>query len=195
MRYIFLDVDGVLNSHSTKTRYDNCYAYLEDSNFAVLKTIMEMFNDKYGEENVQIILSSSWRTRFDIRGRKFESDSLRDSLDRVLERFGLKIEDQTPFINTQGRGIEIATYLALHSDNLDGYLVLDDCDYDDMKKYYCSRHWVQTSYYANRGGLQPYHVKKAIAAMEKPIKEDEWQMLKDLKAKSLEDKQFEDRDL
>lgn len=170
MRYVFLDVDGVLNHESTK-RDVKGLASIDLENLAVFAHLMEKFYEKYGKENVRIILSSSWRC-----GENKKYDAFRSFLDDHLLLAGLHVYEETPMITEyKGRGIEIATYLSKHLDDLEGYLVLDDYYYCDFKQCYCTRHWLRTSYYdkSSKGGLQERHIKKALEFMDTPIKEDE----------------------
>ena len=125
---------------------------------------------KYGRENVRLILSSSWRADYDCHGNY--NDSFQKYLERELLVYGITLDGVTPHL--AGRAFEIVSYLADYKGKLDGYVLFDDQDYGDMKTYLCSKHWVQTAYQPKnppngKGGLQPYHIKHVLAMLEKPI--------------------------
>lgn len=184
MRYVFLDVDGVLNSKHTKEGM-NQIAVLDVKNLKAFKQIMNAFYEKYGRENVKIILSSSWRAGttgyIDRFGNYHINDKERRFLDNTLKVFDLYIDDETP--EDIGRGKEISMYLAGHLDDLEGYVVFDDYLFSDFKQFYITRHLVKTSYYNMNGGLLDKHMKYANRMMEKALKDDEIRLLKGKKNK------------
>lgn len=52
MKYLFLDIDGVLNDHS---QYSNGYSGIQQDKVLLLNKILDSFEDLY------IIISSAWR--------------------------------------------------------------------------------------------------------------------------------------
>ena len=116
MKYLFLDIDGVMNSaadwFSTKL--------ISDKPFELLKKIID-------ETGAKIILSSSWRAGYE-RGTC-------DLLKQRLAEYGLFIEDVTP--QSGRRGKEIQEWLTAHDydENVDTFVILDDEDFDILAIY------------------------------------------------------------
>ena len=174
MRYVFLDVDGVLNCRYTKNEPGkgcvNMSAAFGCENTRILQTILERFYEKYGKDQIKLVLSSSWRV-----GKDRYEYSMRSTLDEYLNQEGIYIDDEIPYLPYEySRGAEIVAYLST-CDDVEGYIVLDDDQFDDFYKYRITRHLVRTSYepQSGAGGLQKRHIKAAMRMMEKPVKEDE----------------------
>ena len=116
MKYLFLDVDGVMNSaadrFSTKL--------ISDRPFELLKKIID-------ETGAKIILSSSWRAGYE--------HGTCDLLKQRLAEYGLYIEDVTP--QSGRRGKEIQEWLMAHDydENVDTFAILDDEDFDILAIY------------------------------------------------------------
>lgn len=141
MKYIFLDVDGVLNSEQDGFSVD-----LEtDRPFQLLKNIVDTTGAK-------IILSSSWR----IGLRNGRNNVL---IERLAE-FGLTIEDMTPENREYwSRGQEIRGWLVAHDYDkvADQFVILDDETFD-IRELYGSQ-LVQTD---SRYGLTTRDAKKCL---------------------------------
>ena len=134
--YIFLDIDGVLNSFQyleycykrhhkpmsmNHTPFDpNCL-----ENLMILVQTIER-NDCI----VQIILSSTWR----LSNIDYEIVNAR------LAEYGLRLEGKTPRIEQQ-RGLEIKEFLK--DKNYLNYIILDDESFDILQ--YHSSHLVTTN--------------------------------------------------
>ena len=119
-KYLFLDIDGVLNT------LKNLEKQIEDNNGVPLPNMDEIFCP-IGLQNLkrivdvtecQIVLSSTWR--ISARGRNKVSDNLR--------KVGLELHGTTLYLNTE-RWIEIETYLKRFS-HYTGFVILDDEDFD-----------------------------------------------------------------
>ena len=177
MRYIFLDVDGVLNHAATKARI-NGYRSVDHANVETLKLLIDLFGLEFGKENIKLVLSSSWRYNQDLDGNFLADNEFRKELDRVLSEFDLRIDDETPILSAVERGKEIACYLSDKTASCEGYLVLDDVAFPDFPKYKISRHFVQTSF--ENQGLEFRHFDRALVAMEKPLAEDEIRILRSM---------------
>jgi hypothetical protein len=177
MILVFLDVDGVLNSEYTTRKDERNFiqglAALDHKNVSAFKKFIAMLKSKYGQENVKIILSSSWRLNVSLAmtGRP---DGFRDMLDEYLERYGLKIDGETEYMPGEGavRGKEIAEYVK-NNPGVDAYVVIDDYIYDDFREYGIFRHLVQTSYESRSGkaGFQDKHTGYALKLLEEQMKE------------------------
>ena len=121
MRYIFLDVDGVLNHAATKARI-NGYRSVDHANVETLKLMTDLFGMEFGKENIKLVLSSSWRYNQDLDGNFLADNEFRKELDRVLSEFDLRIDDETPILSAVERGKEIACYLSDKAAACEGYL-------------------------------------------------------------------------
>lgn len=147
MKIIFLDIDGVLNSEEwLYKRNDN--ETINPEQVKLLKEIM----DKTGAE---IVLSSTWRK---LSGRH----PLYTYLVESLKKFGLEIKSHTPSIGGD-RSKEIKKWIDKHEINGKiKFVILDDFTIFSYQMYGLSDYLVQTSYYGENGGLQRWHVEKAV---------------------------------
>lgn len=102
MKILFLDVDGVLNSHKTGGRY------------ALKRACLKRLEKIVKETGCEIILSSSWRQ---------DAYALK-RLKRVLAYRGIKIKDVTPILYREVRGEEIRHKLVEYEPTK--YAILDD---------------------------------------------------------------------
>lgn len=118
---VFLDVDGVLNSHRTVQKTPDGYKGIDDSRVEILaKTIEKMGGG-------DIVLSSDWK----------ELDPTDDDylyLEKKLEKYGLEISSHTKD-QLYDRGAGILAYLREHPE-IEEYVILDDCrfDFENEKK-------------------------------------------------------------
>lgn len=121
MKVLFLDVDGVLNMHTSGGRYA-----LNRKRLQLLQNIIE-------ETGAVIVLSSTWR-----------GDNLAlKKLSRNLQYRGLKIHDMTPKFNDKDRhfrGDEIQDWLDRHPEITSYVIVDDDSDMLDSQL----RNFIQT---------------------------------------------------
>ena len=112
-KFIFLDIDGVLNN----TSYHESESDLSYPLSAFCKDNVKAFNDLMKDiPEIKVIISSSWRTDF--------------NLQNIFDRIGLnvKIFGITPFISDD-RSAEIKEYLKDKKDY--SYCIIDDIDYFD----------------------------------------------------------------
>lgn len=111
MRYIFLDIDGVLATEECSFKPEHeLYAYPFN------KDCVRIFNEILLETDAQIILSSDWRLMFhDL-----------ETLDLVFKHNGIikSPVDITP--NLSNRSLEIETYIK--ENNIKSFVILDDMD-------------------------------------------------------------------
>lgn len=112
--FIFLDIDGVLN---TSDQWKRMYQLDEKcvSRFA------EYAKALHGD--VRIILSSSWKNGFDPAGN--HTPQIRQLLDQ-LSPYGLSILGKTDNIDEADRGREIGEYIASHNLKKANCIVIDD---------------------------------------------------------------------
>lgn len=118
---VFLDVDGVLNSHKTVQKTPDGYKGIDNSRVEILAKVMQ----KMGGGD--IVLSSDWKDL-----EPMDDDYL--YLVEKLEKYGLKITNHTED-KLYDRGAGILAYLLNHPE-IKEYIILDDCkfDFEDYKR-------------------------------------------------------------
>lgn len=155
VKVLFLDVDGVLNCHSTK---DACGRYIgiDDKKVVLLKEIVD-------STGAIIVLISTWKRCWTNEPRlKPNQDELASYLDEKLLKQGLVAIDKTIDGNSHRRGKGILRYIELQKEkgiNVNKYVILDDEMFDYLETK-MTKHLLQTSFYQN--GLEKKHVRKAI---------------------------------
>ena len=162
-KIIFLDIDGVLNSHTTK---DTCgfYIGIEDRKVKLLRDIVDATDAK-------IVLSSTWRIGLNNQGHRLENNM--PYLKNKLAKFGLDIYGYTPEvgIHRDCRGQEINLWLKAHEQEVDQWVVLDDEWFPDFSTYGIYPHWVRTAFYGD--GLTIDDVEDAIRVLNGELLEGE----------------------
>lgn len=151
MNLIFLDVDGVLNSHrKLKEVYDithkphSGYKYpFDEKSLKNLKRLVE-------ETDSKLVITSVWR----------KDEEGRDTLVNALKEYELDqyIIGYTPILNKR-RGIEIQAYLE-QLDYIPNFIILDDNS--DMEELI--NHLVKTNI---KVGLTESNVEEAIIKLTK----------------------------
>ena len=163
MKYIFTDIDGVLNNANSREE-KNTPCCIDGDNLHVFAEFVRWCHEKFGEDNVRIVLTASWRKS------GLKDECARKVLDEYIEnQEGLKIDDETEH-GADGRGLEIIRYLNKKND-CTGYVVLDDVLYTDFKPLRITSHLVQTADEPQngRGGLRDRHLKRAKEIIERAI--------------------------
>lgn len=159
MNIIFLDVDGVLNCHSTKDRCGR-YIGIDDEKVILLKELID-------KTNAVVVLVSSWKEYWYKEKRlKRAQNKSANYLDEKLKKQGITIFDKTEDSNCFFRGEGVVSYLEKLSKKgivVNNFIILDDevWDYKEMK---LTPNFVQTSFYQN--GLEKKHIKKAIIKLK-----------------------------
>lgn len=148
-KVIFLDVDGVLNCQTTKASVGP-WIGIDSKKVKLLKQIVD-------ETGARIVLSSSWKSGW-FKGDKAAQDREARYLDSKLRREGLHIMDKT-FDKGLNRGVGITNYVEDHS--VDRFVILDDEDFDYEECGIIDK-LVQTTFYADDGGLGEEHVSRAV---------------------------------
>lgn len=147
-RVVFLDIDGVLNSHvylSSDARprdvpYEGNEHYMLDP-AAVLR-----LNRVIEATGAQVVISSSWRHGWTI-----------ERLREILKDRGFvgEIIDITPDVLEGCRGDEIAQWLDEHP-GIEKFIAIDD---DRDESFIMTHHLIHTSFYR---GFQDEHADEAI---------------------------------
>lgn len=161
MKFIFLDIDGVLNCESTKERFHG-YIGVEQSKISILKEIVEATDAK-------IVLSSTWRLDmlWHKQGRNVKLDTYNYLVDELAKQ-GITIFDITPSHKDYWRGREIQEWLDTTTEEIDGYVVIDDDTYDIAEEH--KGHLLTTSW---KYGLKPNAAKMAINMLNKKVKKQD----------------------
>lgn len=151
MRIIFLDIDGVLNCQSSKSRCTGLLGIDKDK-VRKLRAIVE-------KTGARIILCSSWKDTWE-KTDKDNQHILGNYLDRKLKRENLFIFDKT-LDNGSNRGSGIKDWIFKNT-NIESWIVIDDEIFNDYHKCDVLKHLVKTDFYVNNGGIQDIHVREAI---------------------------------
>ena len=160
LNLIFLDIDGVLNSKTTK---EKCGPYrgIEDSKVSLLKALID-------ETKAKIVLISSWKEWwFKKKESKGKQDDLANYLDNCLSKSGLEVWSKVNDEFALGRGDSIIQFISSLKRNnigINNYVIFDDeaFDYKQTKQ---TKHLVQTSF--ENGGLLSKHIEQAKAILNR----------------------------
>ena len=153
-KFIFLDIDGVLNC-STTTQYIHLFVGIDPQKCQILKQIVDLTGGK-------IILCSSWKSEWDRDPEKCTEYGT--YLQQNFDDAGLVIHDITKDAG-RDRGRGILRYLYAHP--CDGFIVLDDEFFADYKQCNIVPHWLHT--YDGDGGLLERHIELACQLMKVPV--------------------------
>jgi hypothetical protein len=158
MKIIFLDVDGVLNTTSTKEMFEE-YTFVEDEKVQLLKQLVTRTGAK-------IVLSSSWRYGWwaekIINPTSSDLSSIRlfEALKKKLSEYGLELLDHTD--ETSTRGQEIAWWLeSWDGEPIESFVILDDMHLSWLLPH--TSHVVSTSI---SEGLTQSHVDRAVNVLK-----------------------------
>ena len=143
MKYIFLDIDGVLNCGT------GVYSFLHKDKVELLTKIVK-------ETNARIILISSWKDEW-FKDETGLNGAHAKILNNVFAEFGIEISDKTNDNNSWKRGKGIVDYLNNHP--AESWIVLDDDIFPDYKECGCIEHLIKTGF---NTGLTENLCKKAI---------------------------------
>lgn len=173
--YIFLDIDGVLNSEHTLDK--SCENMDQKMASIISDQLVKNLNYLVEKTDAKIILSSSWRTYF--------GDNINDPrnifamfLIHSLNKYNLKLHDMTPYPkgpHSSERGLEIKTYV--EQNNITDYVVIDDEEFSDFKTHLDMSRFIQTNFgdettTIENEGLNIKVAKKAIEILNKGQKND-----------------------
>ncbi|TLG72731.1 HAD domain-containing protein [Culicoidibacter larvae] len=126
MRILFLDVDGVLNSHDYLGRSEalaegDPYKYIERDKLAILQELV------YGYD-FKVVLHSTWKNLFD--ERLVPVNKLGKALLQALADFDIVLFDKTLTVDYE-RQLEIVAWLKAHATlPIENYIIIDDAKID-----------------------------------------------------------------
>lgn len=166
-KIVFLDVDGVLNSHEIAAEHYHRTGEMGFGGFFAEDDTATHNNVIWGQAQVDrlrkivettqaaIVISSTWRLNF--------------SLAKFKEMFAVYGWPDAPVIDKTDSAFvdrcdEIAAWLSRHHEKVTGFVVIDD-DKDAWRPME-SCHFVRTKI---RNGLQDNHVEAAIHALGLPV--------------------------
>ena len=159
LKIIFLDIDGVLNDRQSKSRCRGFIGIDDDK----VKRLWEIVT----ATNAKIVLCSSWKSGWELQDKDSQNE-LANYLDRKLKREGLFLIDKTKDSGSD-RGNGIIKWL--ETKNVSSWIVLDDEIFSDYEECGIIPYLIKTSFYCERGGLQPEHVDKAIQLLRGVVNE------------------------
>lgn len=153
MKILFLDIDGVLNSHNFFVAE---VAAKRESEYAIRHRMdlqcIERLNEVCRRTACKVVLSSTWRKPIAMGlGNTF----------RIMRHFGFRyrLDDMTPLLG-ESRGSEISTWLSLYAPDDYTFAVVDDCERDQMAGVL--HRFVQTN---QQVGLQDADVERLITLL------------------------------
>jgi hypothetical protein len=111
VKVLFLDIDGVLNSHRTAYAFGGFPFDVAKHRSRFDEVAIALVRNICKAAGAQIVLSSSWRN-----DKHWE---------RIGPGLGLEIVDRTPNHHQRPRGEEIAAWLSSHPE-VECYAILDD---------------------------------------------------------------------
>lgn len=160
MKHLFLDIDGVLNSSvyfrsdyykQTTAGISNAEVMLIAHHHHLDPQTIELLNDLIDRSGAQVILSSTWRLRYDPQEmtKMMQGRGFKHQIAAYTPAIREKMSSQAP------RGKEISSFLNDLPEQSEQFVILDDRD--DMLSL--KKHLVQTNVQC---GLTTQDVTKAL---------------------------------
>lgn len=144
-RFLFLDVDGVLNNRHTRTRTGEGWCFVDDFLVRRVREIVDA-------TGALIVLSSTWRDEWNRENESLNGPDFNE-LRAKFQEFGMDFFDRTGAWQTRGRGWEILEWL--NGRDVDSFVILDD--WDDMGPISDHLVWTNPTY-----GLTEEQVQEVI---------------------------------
>ena len=169
-KYIFLDIDGVLNSEHTLN--ESCENMDQKLTSIISDQLVKNLSYLVEKTDAKIILSSSWRVYFN-NNIKNPNNIFAMVLLASLNKYNLKLHDMTPYPKgpfSSERGLEIKTYI--DKNNIEKYVVIDDEEFSDFTTHLDMSRFIQTNFgdettTIENEGLNIKLAKKAIEILNK----------------------------
>lgn len=175
-KYIFLDIDGVLNSEHTSN--ESCENMDQKMASIISDQLVKNLSYLVEKTDAKIILSSSWRIYFNENTKK-SNNLFALILLASLDKHNLELHDMIPFVKGQfssERGLEIKTYIDKH--NIEDYVVIDDEEFSDFSTHLDMSRFIQTTFgdentSVEEEGLNKKVAKKAIEILNRKEKRND----------------------
>lgn len=154
MNYIFLDIDGVLNSQKyiLKTNKKKNTPRIEHHfDQRAIKRLSKICK----KNHAQIVLSSSWRCGFDDKMEPNQEDVYSSKLNEYFKKYNIRIIGRTT-LEHMDRGAQINKYIREHLRYADNYLVIDD-EIKDIVVYIAKDKVIKTNF---KTGLLHKHIRQ-----------------------------------
>ena len=174
MNVIFLDVDGVLNSTTTKEKICG-FNGIEDEKVSLLKQLRDYMNG-------EIVLISSWKEGWPKEGEKIDRRlkiaRLGKYLVEKLKKYDMEIYDKTEEGEWYLRHAGIHEWLKSHP-GVRNFVILDDENFR-YEKAGLGSYFIKTSFYDSerlfsyRDGLEEEHIKQAMLLYDLRILRNRW---------------------
>lgn len=165
MNIVFLDVDGVLNCDTTKEKVAD---YTGTRYIGVDDDLVEKLAKIINATDAEIVLTSSWKTCWDVTMPNDEMEPMAKYLVLKLKKQGLHIIDRTIDRDKGDRGYGIKRWLKRFPE-VERWVVLDDQEYLDYEEQGILPHLIKTSFSC---GLTDENVSDAIKFLTQPIKRE-----------------------
>lgn len=149
-RFIFLDIDGVLNNRHTRVRTGEGWCFVDDFLVRRVREIVDA-------TGALIVLSSTWRDEWNREDESLNGPDFNELREKFRE-FGMDFFDRTGEWQTRGRGWEILEWL--NGREVDSFVILDD--WDDMGPISDHLIWTNPTY-----GLTEEQVQEAIEILNR----------------------------
>lgn len=127
-KYVFLDIDGVLNNGTG--------SFLHKDKVKLLAEIIKTTNAK-------IVLVSSWKDEW-FKTETNLNGAHAKVINNVFSEFDIEVHDKTEDNNSWKRGKGIYDYLTNHP--AEKWVILDDEFFPDYNQYDCENHLVETAF-------------------------------------------------
>ena len=164
MNYIFLDIDGVLNSNEFIMKHVDDDVILDEDAIKLLSNLVNVTHAK-------VVLSSSWRIYFTEDGNPKDNSFTKRGykLKELLTKFNIEIIGITKTgIGKHGnvydegnRYDEIVDYIDKNLKENDNYVIIDDDDFYGSLHQFKDK-FIQTSFWK---GLTEEHIKKGMKVL------------------------------
>ena len=155
MKYVFLDVDGVLNYSGCTERICGMLGVVDECVQRLAEIVFSC------SPQACIVLTSSWKECWDHQPiNSTELEPMAKYLVDKLKAYGMHLCGRTEEKNPMDRGLGIQAWLRkVGRDEVDGWVVLDDEIFPDYEERGIIPHLVKTSFGI---GLTDRGVEKAI---------------------------------
>lgn len=153
MKYIFLDIDGVLNSgYSSKCdKSPNGWLGLDNDLIRIAQPLLT-------KEDTKVILSSTWRRC---------SDGDLEWLQERLKAFNIVISDMTSCdISEDRRDLQIVDFINKNISNDDSFVILDDSFLDVFRESKLDKNYVPVEW---KNGITKENIMLAEGILKRKV--------------------------